>query len=170
MVDEFCGCNHKRDPTSCPDPSAGSASATITVDVGSCLAPNGKTAALRGGGQKNCRTASRVAAGVLLSINETHPRAELIRPLRLSAHRGDWDHLPQQHARLRGLGFTTMQSLLPDLWVQNITGENSFSSLVAGRCSTPGCWPGDSGDWEPWEQWVADIVSAAPEGVDFDIW
>ena len=102
---------------------------------------------------------------MLLSINETHPRAEIIRPLRLSAHRGDWDHLPTEAARLRGLGFTTIQSLLPDLWVQNVTGYNSFSSLVAGCCAAPGCWPGDKGDWGPWERWVAEgpeCASLAP--------
>jgi hypothetical protein len=63
-----------------------------------------------------------------------------------------------------------VQSLLPDLWVQNITGENSFKSLVSGRCAAPGCWPGDGGDWRPWQRWVTDIVSAAPAGVAFDVW
>ena len=168
MADEYCGCNHRRDPTGCPDPSTGSM-ASVAVDAGSCLAPHGRTASL-GSDRGGCRSAARVAAGVLLSINETHPRAEIIRPLRLSAHRGDWDHLPTEAARLRSLGFTTIQSLLPDLWVQNVTGYNSFSSLVAGRCAAPGCWPGDKGDWGPWERWVADIVSSAPEGVEFDIW
>ena len=46
------------------------------------------------------RQAKRVAAGILLSINETHPRDEVIAPLRLNAHRGDWDIRPRQFARL----------------------------------------------------------------------
>jgi hypothetical protein len=177
MADTFCGCNFKRDPASCPNPAARQPHPDVAaaVDVGRCLALHGKIAGIHGSGgggsSSGCRSASGVAAGVLLSINETHPRAEILRPLRLRAHRGDWDHLPEQYARLRGLGFTTVQSLLPDLWVQNITGENSFTSLVAGRCAAvPGCWPGDRGNWRPWERWVADIVASSPEGIEFDIW
>lgn len=50
-------------------------------------------------------------------------------PLRLHAHRGDWDRKEAQYTRLQRLGLKTMQLLLPDLWVMNITGRNSFSTL-----------------------------------------
>ena len=166
MLDEFSGCNHQRNPATCPDPR-GQPAASIIVSAHTCLAVKGKIADAGGSG---CRSTSRVAAGVLLSLNQTNPHDEVIAPLQLSAHRGDWDHLPAQYSRLRGLGFTTVQSLLPDLWVQNITGENSFKSLVSGRCAVPGCWPGDGGNWEPWQRWVADIVGNSPAGVTFDVW
>eukprot|EP01043_Picozoa_sp_COSAG02_P002489 COSAG02_NODE_57_length_43668_cov_118.217196_26_plen_432_part_00 len=170
MVDEFSGCSHLRNPKTCPDPQAQSATAaSVTVSARACLARHGKTATTTGNDGSGCRSTSRVAAGVLLSLNETHPHGDMVAPLRLSAHRGDWDHLPAQYSRLRALGFTTVQSLLPDLWVQNITGENSFKSLVSGHCAAPGCWPGDGGNWRLWQQWVTDIVSAAPDGVTFDV-
>ena len=106
MVDEYAGCNYKLDPTGCPNPSNADA---VVVDVSTCLYRNGSPG--------ECRTASRVGAGVLLSINETHPKDSLIAPLRLHAHRGDWDHTDVEYARLQRLGFKTVQLLLPDMYV-----------------------------------------------------
>ena len=62
-----------------------------------------------------CRVASGVAAGILLSINETHPKDSLITPLKLHTHRGDWDRKPVQYSRLQRLGVKTMQLLLSDM-------------------------------------------------------
>jgi hypothetical protein len=153
MADEWAGCNPSRS-SRCPAggalPAAGDA---VVVDVSSCLQRNG-----------TCRTASQVGAGVLLSLNATHPRTEVIEPLKLHAHRGDWGVLPAVHERLTSLGITRSEPLLADLWCYKHGCDHGFSSLGDGQ------WPGDNGDWTEWEAFVKDTVQQSPVGVVFDIW
>ena len=173
MADEHSGCSHQRNPKTCPDPAPPArwdSADSLSVDVGACLHRPGARG--DGGG---CRISAGVASGILLSINETHPSPSVIAPLNLRAHRGDYDHLPAQFARLTSLGITTKQVLLPDLWVQEVTGHNSFTTLQpppAGvpACANPGCWPCDNGNCTRWQDFVERTVAAAPAGLMYDIW
>jgi hypothetical protein len=111
-----------------------------------------------------CRAARQVGAGVLLSLNATHPRTAVIEPLRLHAHRGDWGVLPAVHERLTSLGIKRSEPLLADLWCYQKGCDHGFSSLGDGE------WPGDYGNWTEWEAFVKETVGNAPVGVVFDIW
>jgi len=163
MADEFSGCSHSRAPSWCPDPSRPPRPPPpLVVDAGQCLRAPERGGSAHAGA---CRRASRVGAGILLSINETHPRDAVVRPLRLGAHRGDWDHLPAQFERLGRLGIRTRQVLLPDLWVQAVTGHNWFTSL-----NKVGDWPGDEGNWTRWEAFVQATVAASPSSLYYDVW
>ena len=160
MEDEWSGCLPTRN-SACPhkarpgSPSVGGnpAGNAVVVDAGACMHRNG-----------TCRTARQVGAGVLLSLNATHPRTEVIEPLHLHAHRGDWGVLPAIHERLASLGITRSEPLLADLWCYQHGCEHGFSSLGEGE------WPGDNGNWTGWEAFVTKTVGKAPEGVVFDIW
>ena len=153
MADEWSGCNPSRS-SACPAHGGGQPAAdAVVVDVGACMRRNG-----------TCRTAGQVGAGVLLSLNATHPRTEVIEPLHLHAHRGDWGVLPAVHERLTTLGIRRSEPLLADLWCYKHGCDHGFTSLGAKE------WPGDNGDWTGWEAFVKETVRAAPVGVVFDIW
>ena len=150
MADEWSGCNPARS-SGCPGAHGGQLEGdAVVVDVGACLRRNG-----------TCRTASQVGAGVLLALNATHPRTEVIEPLHLHAHRGKWGVLPAVHARLTSLGITRVEPLLAALWCHKHGCQHGFTSLG------PGEWPGDNGDWNEWEDFVKDTVEKAPVGVVF---
>ena len=125
---------------------------SVTVDFSSCLRPAPGAP---------CRVAQQVGSGVLLSINETHPRDAVIESLGLRNHRGDFDNLEADFDRLRALGIGgSVQSVLSDLYFGR--GMNYPPPSEA--------WPGDDGNWSDWADFVSRTVSAAPEGVALDIW
>ena len=127
---------------------------TVSVDFGSCL---------RASAGAECRTAQRRASGVLLSINQTHPRASVVEPLGLRNHRGDFDNLEDDFTRLRSLGMTgSIQSVLMDLFFGR--GFNPPPK----SCST--CWPGDGGQWSNWTDFVQTTVASLPHGAAIDVW
>ena len=148
------------------------APAAVTVDLGRCLPQREAGRARRAGAAAapsaavpqpapQCRAARQVGSGVLLSINQSQPRPEVVAPLGLRNHRGDYDNLPGDYGRLRSMGMDgSVQSVLMDLYF----GRGQNPPAVRDP------WPGDGGNWTSWIAFVKETVAAAPEGVSFDIW
>ena len=102
-----------------------------------------------------------LGSGVLLLINDSHPRAVVVSPLGLRNHRGDFDNTAADYGRLRSIGMNgSVQSVLMDLYF-----GRGMNPPPAGKA-----WPGDYGNWTHWTAFVAETVAAAPAGVSFDIW
>lgn len=130
-----------------------SASASfLSLDVQRCLVSPAVS--------DTCRRASGIGSGVLLSLNRTQPFGEVVEPLALRHHRGEFtDNLVIE--RYRSFGIESPQVMLAALWCGP---GNHFNTLKDGD------WPGDDGNWSKWEYFIKQVALTAPQEVVFDIW
>jgi hypothetical protein len=102
------------------------------------------------------------ASGILHSFHTQEPPDDLVLPLKLKAFRGRANEnyllLPGFYDRLRRIGVRHIQVVISDSYGY----PNMFYS-----------WPGDKGDWAPWENTVESVVKACQKQnmeVEYDIW
>ncbi len=103
------------------------------------------------------------ASGFLHSISSTSPEPNLVNPLKPQTFRmsptreyGDTENAFNSYER-----------------IHNDIDARIQASLMASFRDTIGGWPGDNGDWGPWENFIEDIVNDANEAgyiFQWDIW